>query len=186
MDHAGCLTGVVHWSETGETPELMHTKIFFLFFLVLFGAYAEFQAGKTIKRLKNREKRPSQQDTIPTGIDSTSVRQSININQFKKVGSNRKNEANPAGRVQQPIQFEALYSEGEAVLMGTLTFGLKRIGRVFYCISEEEITSFAHHLKAMFNYQALSDVEHVRNIQEMSIPQESARSRERWGDWSGT
>jgi hypothetical protein len=33
----------------------MHTKIFFLFFLAMFGAYAEFEAGKVVRALRNQQ-----------------------------------------------------------------------------------------------------------------------------------
>jgi len=42
----------------------MHTKIFFLFFLVMFGAYAEYQSNEMLKRLKSREKRIANPDCI--------------------------------------------------------------------------------------------------------------------------
>ena len=61
----------------------MHTKVAFLFFLVLFGAYAEHQAGKTVKRYKLRDKRLNPRDTTFHEYDTTRMKRTIKFSTFK-------------------------------------------------------------------------------------------------------
>lgn len=134
------------------------TRIFFLFcFFVVFGAYAEYNAGKNLKRLKVRDRRPSEQER---GMEDDTVFTSRVI-EVRHIAE----EKAFGNLLETVIERERAIARGKS----SSIINKPRIENVFLCISAEEITSFDLDLKVQHRLEGLSDGQHERDIPQIRI-----------------